>query len=519
MTSAVLFQSTMSSSKSSLLSQTRRFLSRFRGKRTVHALGLLGTYDIQNKPSADDDIWMAIDFIALRQLLGARDDLSKWYCGTPIRVQRDFLLGDPAYDRIVFDPPLFETVLDVKPKLLASEFLSAVAKASSRISAGDILVIVLAGHGDEEDHSLVVGEGSQRHKLEKEELECCVRGTKGDILVISTACFSGSWTSSHWTLLAAAGPDEHATSMVVSGSGECPGGFFTNALLAEYADKFNIRPPYPGSIDNNGHQGRQRDHHTTVHPSPLLPKRNMQDVINWIHRFRDDIGRTYPSANITFHPCRRGPHHFRFASLISASAPIHQLTCVPPSSAADHASIRTAHLSAFTPPQNMSVQTSRTLSKEEEETLVILASNLLDFMPPSIASEKSVIIRCWQLIHGVARGREPLEDAERSKLYSDLVNRVYQRELALAIAGSLGWDKAVRELGGPGGKQMQMDDMVALRREAEASGCLVSILVVPVNLYTRWAGAAGWLARVWEASGRPIVSPNEWARAVQQGSS
>jgi len=31
--------------------------------------------------------------------------------------------------------------------------------------------------------------------------------------------------------------------MTVSGSGECRGGFFTNALLAEHADEFNVRPP------------------------------------------------------------------------------------------------------------------------------------------------------------------------------------------------------------------------------------------------------------------------------------
>jgi hypothetical protein len=58
--------------------------------------------------------------------------------------------------------------------------------------------------------------------------------------------------------------------------------------------------------------------------------------------------------------------------------------------------------------------------------------------------------------------------------------------------------------------------VVALRREVEASGCLVSILTFPVNPYTRWAGAAGWLARVWEASGHLIVLPNDWTLAVEQ---
>ena len=83
------------------------------------------------------------------------------------------------------------------------------------------------------------------------------------------------------------------------------------------------------------------------------------------------------------------------------------------------------------------------------------------------------------------------------------------------IAKNLGWARAVAELGEPGGLQRQVADVVALRREAEASGCLVSILTFPVNPYTRWAGAAGWLARVWEASGRLIVPPNDWTLAVE----
>ena len=79
---------------------------------------------------------MATDFIALRQLLGARDDLSEWFCGKP----RGFLLRDPACDQIVFNPPPFETVLDVDPQPLAMLFLIAVSKASSRLFDGDTLV-------------------------------------------------------------------------------------------------------------------------------------------------------------------------------------------------------------------------------------------------------------------------------------------------------------------------------------------------------------------------------------------
>ena len=202
-----------------------------------------------------------------------------------------------------------------------------------------------------------------------------MRGTKGNILVISTACFSGSWKSTHWTLLAAAGPDQHSISMAVSGSGECRGGFFTNALLAEHADEFNIRPPYPGPIDNSGHRLQQRSHdfgpEKTTSPSPRQPKRSMQDILDWIYRSRNDIGRTYPSADIIFHPCQLGSHRLPFASLISGRAPFHKLACVAPSPSADQASILSANTFPVSPLRNLPSISPRMLSEEEEATLVI----------------------------------------------------------------------------------------------------------------------------------------------------
>ena len=313
-------------------------------------------------------------------------------------------------------------------------------------------------------------------------------GTKGNILVISTACFSGSWKSEHWTLLAA-GPDQASVSIVVSGSGECRGGFFTDALLAEHADEFNVRPPYPGTIDDSGRHHQQRSHdfgpEKMISPSPHKPKRSMHEVLDWIYRFRNDVGQTYTTADIIFHPCHLGSHHLPFTSLISGRAPFHKLTYVGPSPSADQASTHSAKAS-ISPTRPL-----RPLSKEEEASLVNLAADHLHFMPPSVPSELPTILQCHHMIHGVKQGRGPLSDAKRSKLYLTLTNMAYQRDLAFIIAKSLGWERAVAELGGPGGLQRQVADVIALRREAEASGCLVSILTFPVNPYTTWAGAAG----------------------------
>jgi hypothetical protein len=234
-------------------------------------------------------------------------------------------------------PPSFETVFSGQSKILALKYILAVNKVSSLLSAGDTLVLVLVGHGDADDqHSFFVGDNPNSYfRLTKNDLEEAVHGTKGHILLISTACFSGSWKSQYWTLLAAAETDQEAPSIVVSGSNEFRGGFFTDSLLAEYTDEFKISPPYPGLVDETGRQAEQKEHDfgptSTIHPSPCLPKCSMQAILNWMHQFRDDIGWTYTSAEIVFDPCSNKPHRLPFVSLISATDSFHCLICIPPS--------------------------------------------------------------------------------------------------------------------------------------------------------------------------------------------
>ena len=225
----------------------------------------IGTSNISGV-NGQNDHWMAIDLVALRHLIRARGEHSEWLCGIPIRTNSCFFLGDPARDRIVFNPPPFETVFLGQPRSLAFKYLFAINKAASLLSARDTLVIVLVGHGDADDHhSFFIGDNPDScYRLGRNDLEEAVRGTKGDILLISTACFSGSWKSRYWTLLAAAGPDLESTSIVESASNEYRSGFFINSLLAEYADEFKIRPPFLGLVDEVGRRAPE--------PTPRMPR-------------------------------------------------------------------------------------------------------------------------------------------------------------------------------------------------------------------------------------------------------
>lgn len=508
-------------SKAPFLSRHSRFLPSCFRKNLVYVLGLLGTTDL--KPG-DDDLWMATDFVAIWHLLGARDDLSQWLCGASIR-EGKFLLGDPACNRIVFNPPPFETLVPDASVLIMMYFLE-VRAASLRLCPGDTLVLVLVGHGSKENGSFLVGDSKVYRECRKEELEVCVRGTKGSIVLISTACYSGSWKSPHWTLIAAAGASQEAPSLVVSGSEQHRGGFFTNALLSEFANEFSIKAPCPASLDDKGYRGTQHEHdfgpEKSVTPILRFPKPSMQGIIDWIHQFRDDIGRTYTTGDLIFSPCGSDePHSLPFTSLVTSREPFHRLACVPPSLHNDQLSLHSTpscvkHNGTTPSSQCSSTETPEELSASEEAELRELAANHLHFMPVSTASEIPMIRRCLTILHGARNARRPLDDAAKSKLLAQLRNRVRHRELALVIAMNLGWETAVEELGGPTGTQQQICNVYDLQTQAEESGCLAGSLLIyetPIHL---WGSAASWLARVWEASGRPVVSPEDWERAVKQ---
>jgi hypothetical protein len=80
---------------------------------------------------------------------------------------------------------------------------------------------------------------------------------------------------------------------------------------------------------------------------------------------------------------------------------------------------------------------------------------------------------------------------------------IEENERSLLLGGR---HKAIEELGG---KQMQLDAMHGLQCEAEANGCLVSILLVPVS-------SCRCLARTWKAHECPVVPSSEWTMAVEQ---
>lgn len=174
------------------------------------------------------------------------------------------------------------------------------------LSEDDVLVLFLAGHGDP-NGVFKIGDEDDSLSLSKAELERALGNTKATVWLSNTACYSGAWESPKWTLLAASEADEEAPSLAVSASEKVRGDFFANALVAQLANEFGLTAPCPGSVDENGLCGQQWSHDfgpgKSVQPSRSTSKRSLYDVREWIHRWRDHIGRVYTSASLYFSPC------------------------------------------------------------------------------------------------------------------------------------------------------------------------------------------------------------------------
>jgi len=504
------------STKSS--SSSRSKFSRFIPSNFCHypvVCGLLGTTRIKY----GSDFWMGTDFVVLRELIGAHEDRSIWLCGTPIR-KDSFLLGDPVCDRIVFVPPPFEAVYEEPPIRLRTRYLLEVGTRAATLSRKDILVLVLVGHG-ERDGVFIIGDDNQECKLRKPELEECVRGTKGTIWLINTACHSREWESPHWFLFAATEADQEVPSIAVSGSDKVRRGFFVNALLAEYANEFNLTAPCPASVDEHGHRGQQRPHDfgpdKSVRPSCSSPKRSLHDVCEWINHWRDHIGRVYTSANVCFRPCPVSkPNSIPFRSLEFQTAALHRFQCIPPSTPGDETSYSSVNVkSVGLSLAHSSMQPTSKLSPEDEMQLTSLAQDLLWFRPIQTATETETIIRCCRVLRGDGAGN-PLSEAERCSLFSELKSRKRCQEFAVAIAKNLGWGDIIDKLGRPDGEQARLSVMLGLQRKAEANGCLVNVLIRREHSIRPYMGAAGWLARIWEAAGHPSIASPDWELAVGQ---
>ncbi|KAJ7620778.1 hypothetical protein B0H17DRAFT_1113452 [Mycena rosella] len=230
--------------------------------------------------------------------LGRRAD-RRWLAGANLQQPMGVILGDPYADRlnftlstegITFPPILME---------LLQDFLEALSDVVQRASEEDVVVLVICAHGQPG------GDISLRH----------LRVPRERVFIVSTACYSGSWRSPRWTLLAAAEEDQESDAMRESGSNECRGGFFTFAILAEMVDEQGLAVPLCEELGlGEGELGEadrlQFAFTDSFDVGAATPRRSLVEAKKFMEQFRDRVGGIYKFTTFVMDPASHLPLEF-----------------------------------------------------------------------------------------------------------------------------------------------------------------------------------------------------------------
>ncbi|KAJ7185653.1 hypothetical protein C8R46DRAFT_384252 [Mycena filopes] len=233
---------------------------------SVHVVGLLGATDLE------DDEWLATDFLAWKDLFTLSEGdarshglniISSWTAAVDLSSGDHLKFGDPQAERLLLSARVADGVSVVSEHDLKLQFMINVGETVGRATTDDLVVIVICGHGSPGTGDIAVGDDI----LTRANLELAVRNMQvrpDRLFVISTACFSGLWTSDRWTLFSGAKAEQESISMPTSGSGQC-------------------RYPTPSS--------------TVQNPQPTLPQ-----AIQWTSDLRRAMGELFASAQFTLCP-------------------------------------------------------------------------------------------------------------------------------------------------------------------------------------------------------------------------
>lgn len=144
-----------------------------------------------------------------------------------------------------------------------------------------------------------------------------------------------------------------------------------------------------------------------------------------------------------------------------------------------------------------------------------LSQELLQFLPPLTLSEGYLSQKCTTFAKNQGPPRGPLTIKQQVNTLNALKLRSTYRHMSLSIAQKLGWEAAVKKVGDPFGSQRLLGSDLPLQSKATEHGYLLFDLHVFSN-DTFWMGAAGWLARIWEAAGEPTIATAEWKRVLKE---
>ena len=194
-----------------------------------------------------NDGWFVSDFFAFWNIFQGVTERQTWYhcldIDSLVAKHTRYLHGNPYKQRkVVLDenilaeskqskhPP--QQIQAEKLKLKTKNLITAECKDAE--SANENVLILLFGHGDRNNHGIVLGRGG-RETLKIGEFKTSTKALNTNITLITTSCYSGGWTCNpqlNLSTMTAAGDKNVSLSWRFSGStGRACGSMFTTALI------------------------------------------------------------------------------------------------------------------------------------------------------------------------------------------------------------------------------------------------------------------------------------------------
>ena len=213
-------------------------------KRT-RIIGVLGIVD-DPAPTGKEG-WFISDFFAFWNIFQGLTDNQNWYhcldLDGLIAKHSRYLHGNPYRQRkVVLDADILATSKKcqhapqyIKPEVLKTKtknLMTAECKAAE--TAKENVLILLFGHGDINNHGILLGSG-HRPTLKIGEFRNATKAFEVALTMVTTSCYSGGWTCNpqlNMSTITAAGDENESLSWRFSGStGRACGSMFTTAVV------------------------------------------------------------------------------------------------------------------------------------------------------------------------------------------------------------------------------------------------------------------------------------------------
>ena len=207
----------------------------------THLLALLGP----DNAKPDEDGWFAADFCLLNRLFTGLGRTQAWFTSIDLNqvIQQygPILHGNPVRPRKVVCSNIeqLSSLHRIDQDFILDQWLHYVTFVCNTIPEDDHILIMLFGHGSDEEESFSFSVGSET--LAREQFgqiidTVLIKNPNIKISILMSSCYSGGWAVDNRfnaTILAAAKADQESNSVPRSASGRFAGGVFVQAVVNE----------------------------------------------------------------------------------------------------------------------------------------------------------------------------------------------------------------------------------------------------------------------------------------------